>query len=295
MSGYPIRIQAHAKVNLHLDVVGRYPDGYHQLVTLFERLDLCDELTLTPTAGSRVKLQCEFPKLSPDQAAVPLDQSNLVVKAAEEYCQALGRPLGLAIRLIKRIPAGGGLGGGSSDAAATLRALQLVTDQALPEETLLKLAKGLGADVGFFLTDSPWALGQGRGDTLTPLAVEPRFWHLLVTPDFTIPTKDVYQALNLTAPGPDVKLTLCALRQENTAQVRDLLFNALEPTVERLYPAIRHVKTAIEMHGGLKRPLVSGSGSTVMALCSDQAEAETAAKQVAREFPSWRVFVSQTQ
>lgn len=286
---------AHAKVNLHLDVVGRCPDGYHELVTLFERLDLCDELTLTPTAPGGIQFRCQVPEASMGSWLVPRDGKNLVVRAAQAYCKALGRPLGLAIQLVKRIPVGAGLGGGSSDAAATLRALQRLTHRALPEGTLLDLAKGLGADVGFFLTDSSWALGRGRGDILTPLEATSRFWHLLVTPDFAIPTKAIYQAFSLTAPGPDVKLILCALRQKNAAQVRDLLFNALEPTVEELYPAIRHVKAAIEKKGGLKRPLVSGSGSTVMALCSDRAEAQAAAQRLVSEFPSWRVFVSQTK
>lgn len=288
MAGRWLSCPAHAKVNLHLDVVGRYPDGYHELVTLFERLDLCDEISVRLSRGEEIRFRC-------DQPHVPADQTNLVVKAAQGYCQALGRPLGLEIRLVKRIPVGGGLGGGSSDAAAILAALQTLTDRALPDETIWTLAKGLGADVPFFLTGSPWALGRDRGDRLEPLPIQRQFWHLLVTPDFAIPTRQIYQAFSLTAPGPDVRVLLRALGEKEAAEVRDLLFNALEPTVEELYPAIRHVKAAIETQGELKSPLISGSGSTVMALCSEKAQAEAAAKRVAVREPSWHLFVSQTK
>lgn len=287
MSDASLSLHAYAKVNLHLDVIGRTPDGYHKLVTLFERLDLCDEISVRLTPGGRIRFQCEDPE-------IPADPTNLVVRAAEGYCRALGRPLGIEIRLIKKIPVGGGLGGGSSDAAATLTALQTLTDRALPDEAVWRLAKGLGADVPFFLTDSPWALGYGRGDELEPLQIKRQFWHLLVTPDFSIPTKEIYQAFSLTAPGPDVRLLLCALEEKDASQVGDLLFNVLEPTVEELYPAIRHVKAAMKTQSELKCPLVSGSGSTVMALCSDRAQAEAAYARLASKFPAWRVFVSQT-
>ena len=196
--------------------------------------------------------------------------------------------------MTKRIPVAGGLGGGSSDAAAALLGLQELTGIHLPEAELHRIGRGLGSDVPFFLLRKPWALGRGRGDELEPLEAELRLWHLLVAPGFPIPTKAVYGAFTLTAPGPDVMLFQRALRQRRLDEIRRLLFNALEPTVEHLYPAIRRVKERIR-EAGLTSPIVSGSGSTVMALCSCREEAEQAARQLRRRQPGWGVFVASTQ
>ncbi len=283
-----VTLPAYAKVNLYLDVVGKRPDGYHELVTLFERIDLSDTLTLESISGSEIEVECDDPQ-------IPRDGTNLVVRAAQSYCKALGTSQGYRITLKKRIPIAAGLGGGSSDAAATLQGLQRLNGSPLPEGDLLRLAKGLGADVPFFLnTTRPLALGRGRGDELEPLEIQLQLWHLLVFPTFPIPTKAVYEAYRLTAPGPDVKLLLRALRDNHVPGTCNLLFNALEPTVEALYPAIRHVKAALK-RARLSNPIVSGSGSTVMALCVSEQEAQEAAQLLQREEPGWQLFVTRTR
>ncbi len=282
-----VTLPAYAKVNLYLDVVGKRPDGYHELVTLFERIDLADEITIEVLAADRIEVCCDHPD-------VPLDETNLVVRAAQAYRQVAGWRGGFRITLKKRIPVAGGLGGGSSDAASTLLGLQKLTSAGLPEREILRLGSGLGADVPFFLAQVPWALGRGRGDELEPLTLPARLWHLLVAPGFPIPTQAVYRAFSLTAVGPDVKLLFCALRDNYVPKIRDLLFNTLEPTVEALYPAIRHVKEMIQNTAGIARPLVSGSGSTVIAVCSSREEAEAAAESLRRREPGWGVTVAST-
>jgi len=283
-----VTLPAYAKVNLFLDVVGKRPDGYHELVTLFERVDLADEVTVEIFPGDGTEIRCSDPQ-------VPCDRTNLAARAVEGYRAIAGWPSGVRIILKKQIPVAGGLGGGSSNAATTLLALQRLSPRPISQQELLHLAKGLGADVPFFLTEEARALGRGRGDECEPVVSPVRFWHLLAAPGFPIPTKAVYQAYSLTASGADVRLLIRALRDNDASKAFDLLFNALEPTVERLYPAIRHVKEAIRSVGGLPRPMVSGSGSTVMALCGSQAQAQAAAQALKAHQPEWQVFVAQTR
>ena len=282
-----ITLPAHAKVNLHLSVLGKRPDGYHELVTLFERIDLADEVQVERASGAGIELVCNEP-------GVPSDVANLAVRAALQYREASGWPGGLRIRLEKRIPVGGGLGGGSSDAAAVLLALQRLSGGALPQEHLMECARGLGADVAFFAADVPWALGRDRGDRIEPLPLKVSLWHLLVTPDFPIPTKEVYRAFKLTGPPPDATLLLRALERGQIHRIRPLLFNALEPAVEVLYPAIRRVKSDLEEITGLPKPRVSGSGSSVFAVCESKEGAESAAEKIRRQRPSWQVYVVST-
>ena len=286
---------AYAKVNLYLDVVGKRPDGYHELVTLFERVDLADTLTLSLRPGGEIEVQCDDP-------GVPCDGTNLVARAAEDFRKALNSSQGVRIALKKKIPVAAGMGGGSSDAAATLLGLQELMGSPLPEQELMRLAKELGADVPFFLTSEPLALGKGRGDELEPLEGRPHLWHLLVFPGFPIPTKQVYQAYSsstelragLTHPKPDVTLLICALRDNHVPGMSDFLFNALEPTVEVLCPALRHVKATLR-RVGLAHPMISGSGSTVFALCDSQEEAVSAAQVLEKQEPGWRLYVAGTK
>ncbi len=228
-----------------------------------------------------------------DAPGVPSDPTNLAVRAATLYREAAGWNDGLRIRLDKKIPAGGGLGGGSSDAAAVLRALQEISGNALGPERLMECARSLGADVAFFAADVPWALGRDRGDRIEPLPLEARLWHLLVTPDFPVPTKEVYSALVPPVENPEITLLLKALSDGQISKVRSLLYNALEPTVERLYPEILRVKSEMEA-AGLEKPMVSGSGSTVFALGDSEAQARSAGEALKKRKPLWRVNVVST-
>jgi len=295
MAPASISLPAYAKVNLYLEVVGSRPDGYHELLTLFERIDLADEVTVEAVPGEEIAFTCDSPE-------VPKDRTNLVVKAAQAYRTVTRWPQGLAITLKKQIPAAAGLGGGSSDAATTLLALQKLNPSPLAKQDLHICARLLGADIPFFLKQTPWAIGRGRGDELEPVEFPIQLWHLCVTPNVEIPTRAVYQALasapdegNLTSKNPGVTLLFSALKEQDIGKVRTTLFNGLEPTVEALYPVIREVKAAIEKHGRLKRPCVSGSGSTVFAVCSSAQEAQKACEALKRVAPDWRIRVAQTR
>lgn len=290
-----VTLRAFAKVNLYLDVAGKRPDGYHELVTLFERVDLYDTLTLERTLDRSIEILCDHPD-------VPVGKENLLHRAAEAFFQANSSSFGVRITLQKRIPVAGGLGGGSSDAATTLLGLQQLSEDPLAGEALLSIARGLGADVPFFLAQTPWALGKGRGDAITPQDIRIQLWHLLVAPGFPIPTKEIYGAFRLpagqaglTGGGPDVRLLIRALIDNEVPMACDLLFNALEPTVETLYPTIRRVKSALE-RCGVARSIVSGSGSTVMGVCGSKEEGVRILEVLkAQQETSWQVFLVPTR
>jgi 4-diphosphocytidyl-2-C-methyl-D-erythritol kinase len=253
---------AHAKVNLILRVLQREPSGYHQIETIFQRLALADTVTVRRTAGTR-SLDVTWEGLPP-VALGPVEQ-NLAWRAAEAYAAAAGGPAGWAIALTKRIPAGGGLGGGSADAAAVLRALQASASVPLSAGTLHALAASLGADVAFGLLETPLALGTGHGERLTPLPALPSQVVDLVLPDFGVNTAAAYRALaaaRLAAGGLAPAATLGPASAASWAAVRAAQGNDFEATVFREHPqlgAIRH--QLADPEAVVAR--MSGSGSTL--------------------------------
>lgn len=279
---------SYAKVNLFLNVVGKRPDGYHELETLFERIDLKDELLLQLAPDGVITLTCAHPE-------VPTDDSNLVVKAIRAYQNASGWKRGIHATLRKEISVAAGLGGGSSNAAATLLGLQKLSGNLLPSEKLLEIGKSLGADVPFFLSGATWGWALGRGDEVTALDLPARLWHLLCWPGFSIPTKAVYEAFSLTPQRADATLLMDALRDNQALSICSHLFNALEPTVEALYPAIREVKSTMEMEGEVVHPMVSGSGSTVFGVSLSREQAQRSAQVLRKLKPQWRVEVAATK
>jgi len=189
-SGDFLVVTAPAKVNLNLIIKGRRADGYHELETLMTRISLADDLRVELRGSDAgVTLQC-------DAEGVPNDESNLAVRAARLFFAAAGVAGGCHIELVKRIPAGGGLGGGSSDAAAVLRALNVMHGRALDLEKLSELAAGLGSDVAFFLHDCQSALCTGRGEVITPQPAREDFPRrcFLTHPGFGVPTPWAYKA-----------------------------------------------------------------------------------------------------
>mgnify|MGYP003879166005 CR=1 FL=1 len=175
-----------AKVNLYLKVLGRREDGYHELVTVMQPLSLADEVVITPAPA--LSLSCSHP-------GVPEGPENLVWRAAARLAQKVGRPPAVHLRLTKHIPVAAGLGGGSSDAAGTLLALNAFWGRPLAERELHRLAAGLGADVPFFLTGGP-AVGRGIGTELSPLDLPP-YWYVLLNPGLPLSTRWVYENLDL--------------------------------------------------------------------------------------------------
>ena len=177
-------LRAPAKINLYLRVLGKRPDGYHELETVFERVDLADELAFE--ASRELALTCDDPSL-------PCGEDNLVLRAARLLQQATGCGAGARIHLTKRIPIAAGLGGGSSDAAAAMVGLNQLWNLWLESSHLMELGASLGSDVPFFLAPTAFAVGRGRGEQCEPLPPEPPLVHVLVVPPERLSTREVYK------------------------------------------------------------------------------------------------------
>ena len=258
-----MKVRSYAKVNLGLEVLGRSPDGYHDIRTLFQWTTLHDTVEFLALEAPEVRLRGDDP-------SVPWDETNLVARAARLLREKAGCRTGVEIRVEKRIPAGGGLGGGSSNAAVTLWGLNAFWDLGLPGETLEGLARELGADVPYFLTGG-LCLGEGRGDILTPLPDLPCLPLVLAFPPFPVPTPTIYRNLDpasLTSDVEDSKMT-----QFFKARNPGVLTNALEGTIFRLYPQLREFKSFF-LDEGAALSLVTGSGSAVFGLFEERSRAE---------------------
>ncbi|MCL1981300.1 MAG: 4-(cytidine 5'-diphospho)-2-C-methyl-D-erythritol kinase [Proteobacteria bacterium] len=274
-----VTVRAPAKINLFLRITGRRSDGYHLLSTWMHKVDLCDTIELT-ACGEAVRLWCS-------DGQIPADQGNLVHRAADLFLGAArGRPgvpgLGVTIRLTKHIPVAAGLGGGSSDAAATLKAMNGLFAGVLTQDELVELGLRLGADVPFFLADSPAALATGIGEILQPVPPLQGYTLLLVNPGFSVSTRWAYQTFALTK-NEDASmlqnLQECVVEgahwQGDQATISpDMpLVNDLETVTIARYPLLERLKGEL-LRCGAHRALMSGSGPTVFGLFADRHKAE---------------------
>jgi 4-diphosphocytidyl-2-C-methyl-D-erythritol kinase len=261
-----------AKVNLYLKVLGRREDDYHDLVTVMQPLTLADELRLTP--GQGLTLECRHPE-------VPSGAQNLVWRAAEKFGAATGRRPQVHIELVKKIPVAAGLGGGSSDAAGTLLALNELTGTPLTTATLHELAAELGADVPFFLRPGP-AVGRGIGTVLSPLDLPP-YWYVLLNPGLAISTAWVYGHLDLEAlakAGAPLPAAWDGEHPENWVA------NDLETVTLSRYPELRDLLAGLSGAGARVQGM-SGSGPTLFGLFLEAEAAQAAALQLRQHFSGW--------
>jgi len=251
-----------AKINLHLEVVGRRPDGYHELRTIFQTVDLHDLLTVEAADALDLVVEGEAPP----------GAENLVHRAARAFLDRFARGRGARLRLEKRIPIGGGLGGGSSDAATTLVGLADLLGVRPSTGELLEIARGLGADVPYFLVGGT-ALGLGRGDEVRPLPDLPEETLWLVVPPVQVPTAAIFAALPEPVGGPDpgVAPILEGSWSGDLAQLPGR--NDLTATVLAGYPEVRTVYNAL-IRAGASCVRLSGSGATVFAAFADPASGE---------------------
>jgi 4-diphosphocytidyl-2-C-methyl-D-erythritol kinase len=265
---------APAKLNLFLHVTGRRPDGYHELQTLFQLIDLCD------TLGIEVREDGAIERREGPREVEP--EADLTLRAARALQAATGTRLGVGIRVIKRIPIGGGLGGGSTDAATTLLALNHLWDCRLTVDELARLGLPLGADVPVFVRGfSAWA--EGVGERLTPVEL-PERWYVLIRPGVSVPTRDVFQSPELTRNSPII--TIRAFFETGGR-------NDCEPVVRARWP---EVAEALDwLSGQLPRDSrhatarLTGTGSCIFAPLASAAEAERIAARVPDR---WRSFVA---
>ncbi len=261
-------LQAPAKLNLGLRIVARRPDGYHEIETIFLPIDLCDEVEVREAEpGIRVRTS------SP---ALPTDRRNLAFQAAERVCAALGVEPALSIRIEKRIPIGAGLGGGSSDAAATILGAERLLGRRLPGSARREVALGLGADVPFFLNPRP-AVGRGIGERLETVPGVPEMTWLLVAFPFGISTRESYAEASRELTLPRRGSSIAALL--GPSGVRGSPSNDLEPVAVRRHPEIRQARRALERVGAPVTGM-SGSGPTVYGHFAGRSEAEEAARLV---------------
>ncbi len=282
-----VRVQAPAKINLSLRIVGKRPDGYHDLVSLMCPVALYDMLTLR-LGGSGIAVSCD----SPD---VPEDSSNLAARAAAlffEFCAAdTAITSGVSIRIEKRIPVGAGLGGGSSDAAAVLTALNHQFGQPFSPERLGDLGVRIGADVPFFLTGRP-ALATGIGERLKPFPHLTPWTALLVFPNQSVSTAWAYKNLNLRLTKEEKKLSKFHFDSRHFDVVRHLV-NDLESVTVKALPVIELIKRLLLAHGAAGA-MMSGSGSTVFGLFANREQAVSAcnALQNTQKSQNWAFYIA---
>ena len=254
-----MKIRSFAKINLGIEVLGKRPDGYHEIRTLFQAVDFGDTLDFRPRGGGVIDLSGSDP-------SIPWDESNLVYRAARLLQNRFGVSRGAEIRVTKGVPAGTGLGGGSSNAAMTLHALSLLWEIGAGSLDLRTAAAALGADVPFFL-EGGFCLGEGRGDVLTPLADLPPLHGVLVLPSVPVLTAGIYGRLPLTSHPEESKIIEFLERKDF-----GLLSNELEETVFSQFPRLKTIKSYFYQNEAVLS-LVSGSGSAVFGLYLDRARA----------------------
>lgn len=260
-----ITIHANAKINLALDVINRRTDGYHNVRMVMQSLSLHDTLTIKKTEEPGIRLTPLHAERFPD---VTWGEDNLIYKAAKLWLTHYPAEGGIHIIIDKQIPSGAGLAGGSSDAAATLRGLNLLFDCNLPTSALQKLGIQLGADVPYCIMLGT-ALAEGIGEVLSELPPAPALYCTLVKPNQTLSTKYIYEHLSLAdADHPDIDTVISALETRNIPSLCNHLDNILEPVALTLCPEITQIETQLKELGALGA-CMSGSGPTVFGLFTD--------------------------
>ncbi len=288
-----LTLRSPAKINLYLKVINKRPDGFHNLVTLFERINLFDDLSFVATQTGKIRLFCDHPQM-------PLGPKNLIYKAARLLQEKHSVDLGVDIKITKRIPIAAGLGGGSSNAATTLLGLKKIWKLFLSSQQLLTYGRALGSDVPFFLHDCSWALGTGRGDQIKVLSLKKRLWHVLVVPCKRLYTRDVFEGLSLPQDGRqratniltkkkyNVNILIHHLRKNDILGVSDRLLNDLESSTFSICPRLRILKSRLQKLNTLG-VAVSGSGPSIFGLVRSQQEAQGLRSFLSQRYK--RVFV----
>lgn len=271
--------KAYAKLNISLDVTGKRPDGYHEMVMVMQSVSLCDDVEVALNSGG-IKASCNLP-------FVPCDERNLAVKAAKLYFDCAGLENGGAsIRIYKRIPVGSGMGGGSADAAAVLRALDKLHGGLLGREKLEELAESIGSDVAFCVSGGT-VLATGRGEKLSRLPALPDCFVVICKPDFSISTPELFRKLDSVRLRchPDTAGICEALKNGSLADIARRMYNVFEDVPDRRHSAIAEIKSRLLDLGALGA-VMTGTGSAVFGLFEDEATAEAARKSLSRDYRS---------
>ena len=297
-----LTLNSYAKLNLYLEVLNRRADKFHNIKTLFEKIDLADRITLKNRKSPGIRVVSNSPHLPKDQT------KNLAYRAARLVidCYAPGR--GVDITINKRIPVGAGLGGGSSNAAAVLLGLNRLWGLGLSRAKLFKLSDKLGSDVTFFIHKSAFGLGISRGERIKELKSlqDTRLWHLLVVPRIHVSTPSIYKCWDklkksaktakiaaLTRPEYDVKILILAIKNKDLSLAGPAMFNSLQQVTVKAYPAVGRIIEAL-VKLGFGAVLMSGSGPAVFAILPSQKEAATLARIIKARHKDCSVFITRT-
>lgn len=273
-----VRACAYAKLNISLDVCGKREDGYHDMLMVMQTVSLCDTLELRPTGDGGIRATCNLPY-------VPGDERNLAVRAAKEYLAAVGAEgQGLRIHVNKKIPVGAGMAGGSTDAAAVLRALNAAFHAALTREELLELAARIGSDVAFCL-EGGTMLASGRGELLSPLPSLPDCTFVIGKPEFSVSTPELFRKLDQVRlrRHPDTAGILAALESGSLPDIARRMYNVFEDVDDRRLRTVSRLKSRLLDCGALGA-VMTGTGSAVFGIFDQPAAAEEAAAKLKKEF-----------
>lgn len=282
-----ITIQAPAKLNLTLDVLGRREDGYHDLKMVMQSITLADRLTLRPGRAPGIQVSSSFHFL-------PTGEKNLAGKAAVCFYQALGRPArDLDISITKHVPVCAGMAGGSSDAAAVLRALNRLEGDPFSPEELAHVGEAVGSDVPYCVLGCT-ALAQGRGEVLTPLPPLPHCWVVACKPDFPVSTPELFARIDSCRirRRPDADGLIAALEQGDLMEVARRMYNVFEDVLpERQLARVADIKNTLIQQGALGANM-SGTGPTAFGLFSSQSQAQAAYDVLKQRYQE--VFLAET-
>ena len=270
--------KAYAKLNLTLDVLGKREDGYHDLKSVMQTVSLYDDITISIGTGKPWNIVC-------NKEGVPCDERNLVWKAAKVYLDEVNKDVdGLEISIYKRIPSGAGMGGGSADAAAVLRALNRYFGEPLSVMQLANMGAKVGSDVPFCVLGGT-VMCEGRGEVMRKLPNMPNCIFVICKPEFSISTPVLYQKLDAVKEPihPDNAAMELAISSGDVTEIVKYIENAFDPVVSTEHDEIAHIKGIYHAHGALASQM-TGSGSVVFAVVPDMRSAERAAEELRKTY-----------
>ena len=275
---------AFAKLNLTLDVLGKREDGYHDIKSVMQAISIRDDVEIDVGTGAPWRLECTA-------EGIPTDETNLAWAAAKVYCQALHKdPGGIAIRIHKRIPSGAGLGGGSADAAAVLRALNRHYGDPLSVLALAELGAQVGSDVPFCVLCGT-AMAEGRGERLRKLPDMPECVFVVCKPDFSVSTPELYRKIDSVAipKHPDHMAMESALLAGDLGKIADLIYNVFDPVVTAEHLELNYIKSVCNSYGALGMQM-TGSGSAVYAIMPNFEYAAVVCNMLKDNYPN--IFIA---
>ncbi len=276
-----IELLSPAKVNLRLIVLKKRGDGYHELQTIMQLVDLYDDVKILKNLKRNISLQCRG-------EGVPSGRENLAYRAAQTFFEVTGGNHGVDIFINKRIPTSAGLGGGSSNAASVIMGLNRLYNYNLSNEDLRKIGRDIGADVPFFIFRKT-AVAGGIGEELKAIDFIPNFWFILVNPGFEVSTAWAFRNLNLRLTKRAINTSINSFTWQH-CNYDELFQNDLEKVTIKRYPVIQEIKDAL-ISSGAYASLMSGSGPTVFGIFSGKRKAQDIMEKLCSRYNSWRMFL----